>query len=566
MSATVYPLQPTSAYQQNDTPICDDSDDDISLANIMTRKLQVNQQVMINNWTTSNYQYCYGDTIPVVGYQPFYNNQLINPQLIPYNNNNSNNIYQQQHYSRNSGRPRSSNLGANHRSSLQNTRSTPLNTHQSTKIRVSPPSTAPSATKKSKNYRQYSSSSSSSTSASVSSSLSNHPHRKHIHRDEINDCESQSSSTPSFTPPSLIDDNSTRRSSIYSLTSATTSYSATPSSDTITNHDHSPSPSSTTKKVTVKRSFSKKLKHVFTSSNNNKHQDSSQLQQQQHHHHHHQPVLRKTPSISSLSSVNTISSENNSSIRHSFVSLFRRPSKLSTHIEQEDNQQPSIETDSSSQLPKKNIKANNHKGHHYHHHHHHINDTPSVTSSTSETTTISNSSHNNQNHKQSLSKDGFDISHQNTTLPQITTSYLQHNSPMLRPSTNHHHHRNEGSVIYNDFNDDAISSIYAGSVHSYAKSTTSSTYNKKQRQQLRKQSFSSINHSSNNTTKVRFTKTVQVHETFSAKEYDRQCDDQTTCQTLTPIIALQIKQELNEYKLNEMEVHPHSRQYTHFFL
>ncbi|CAO3608772.1 unnamed protein product [Cunninghamella echinulata] len=560
MSATVYPLQPTPAYQQNDTPICDDSDDDISLANIMTRKLQVNQQVMINNWTTSNYQYCYGDTIPVVGYQPFYNNQLINPQLISYNNNNNNNnINQQQHYSRNSGRPRSSNLGANHRSSLQNTRSTPLNTHQGTKIRVSPASTTSSTTKKSKNHRQYSSSSSSST----SSSLSNHPHRKHVHRDEINDCESQSSSTPSFTPPSLIDDNSTRRSSIYSLTSATTSYSATPSSDITTNHDHSSSlPSSTTKKVTVKRSFSKKLKHVFTSStnnNNNKHQDSSQL-----HYHHQQPALRKTPSISSLSSVNTISSENNSSIRHSFVSLFRRPSKLSTHIEQEDHQQPSIETDSSTQLPKKNIKVNNHKG--YHHQQQHINDTPSVTSSTSETTTISNSSHNNQNHKQSLSKDGYDISHHNTVLPHITSSYLQHNSPMLRPSTNHFHHKNEGSVIYNDFNDDAVSSIYAGSVHSYAKSTTSSTYNKKQRQQLRKQSFSSINHSSNYTPKVRFTKTVQVHETFSAKEYDRQCDDQTTCQTLTPIIALQIKQELNEYKLNEMEVHPHSRQYTHFFL
>ncbi|KAI8342014.1 hypothetical protein BC941DRAFT_449360 [Chlamydoabsidia padenii] len=67
-------------------------------------------------------------------------------------------------------------------------------------------------------------------------------------------------------------------------------------------------------------------------------------------------------------------------------------------------------------------------------------------------------------------------------------------------------------------------------------------------------------------TKIRFTTTLRVHDTFGSKDYDRRCDTQVTCQRLTPVLALQIKQELNEYKLNEMVVHSSSRQYTQFFL
>lgn len=66
--------------------------------------------------------------------------------------------------------------------------------------------------------------------------------------------------------------------------------------------------------------------------------------------------------------------------------------------------------------------------------------------------------------------------------------------------------------------------------------------------------------------RIQFCTTIQIHETFSAGDYDRRCDNNATCQKLTPMMAMKIKQELNEYKLSEMEVHVESRQYTHFFL
>ncbi|KAI7907828.1 uncharacterized protein BX663DRAFT_492123 [Cokeromyces recurvatus] len=66
--------------------------------------------------------------------------------------------------------------------------------------------------------------------------------------------------------------------------------------------------------------------------------------------------------------------------------------------------------------------------------------------------------------------------------------------------------------------------------------------------------------------RIQFCSTIQVHETFSSGDYDRRCDTNATCQKLTPMMAMKIKQELNEYKLSEMEVHVESRQYTHFFL
>ncbi|CAO3618644.1 unnamed protein product [Cunninghamella echinulata] len=74
------------------------------------------------------------------------------------------------------------------------------------------------------------------------------------------------------------------------------------------------------------------------------------------------------------------------------------------------------------------------------------------------------------------------------------------------------------------------------------------------------------NQNTNSKRRLQFCPTVQVHETFAASDYDRRCDNNSTCQKLTPMIAMKIKQELNEYKLTEMEVHVDSRQYTHFFL
>ncbi|ORX61709.1 hypothetical protein DM01DRAFT_1128255 [Hesseltinella vesiculosa] len=79
-------------------------------------------------------------------------------------------------------------------------------------------------------------------------------------------------------------------------------------------------------------------------------------------------------------------------------------------------------------------------------------------------------------------------------------------------------------------------------------------------------SSSSLVHDPSGRRRLQFCPKVQVHETYSAMDYDRRCDTNVTCQKLTPNLAMKIKQELNEYKLTDMEVHVDSRQYTHFFL
>ncbi|KAG1054065.1 hypothetical protein G6F43_003903 [Rhizopus delemar] len=54
---------------------------------------------------------------------------------------------------------------------------------------------------------------------------------------------------------------------------------------------------------------------------------------------------------------------------------------------------------------------------------------------------------------------------------------------------------------------------------------------------------------------VRFTKSVLVQETFSQVDYDRGSDPDAICMKLTPLMAQIIKEELNAYKLHEMQVH-----------
>ncbi|RCH92392.1 bud neck involved protein [Rhizopus stolonifer] len=65
---------------------------------------------------------------------------------------------------------------------------------------------------------------------------------------------------------------------------------------------------------------------------------------------------------------------------------------------------------------------------------------------------------------------------------------------------------------------------------------------------------------------IRFNKMVDIYETYSKVDYDRSSDSEAVCTRLTAMIATQIKQELNEYKLHEMVVHNSSRIHTHFFL
>ncbi|TVY47672.1 Protein BNI4 [Lachnellula occidentalis] len=60
-----------------------------------------------------------------------------------------------------------------------------------------------------------------------------------------------------------------------------------------------------------------------------------------------------------------------------------------------------------------------------------------------------------------------------------------------------------------------------------------------------------------------FSPRIQFHDTWPSGEYDRR-GEIATCNRLTPMLAQQIKEELNTFKM-EMEVHENSKIYTHFF-
>ncbi|KAL1587827.1 hypothetical protein WHR41_03530 [Cladosporium halotolerans] len=62
---------------------------------------------------------------------------------------------------------------------------------------------------------------------------------------------------------------------------------------------------------------------------------------------------------------------------------------------------------------------------------------------------------------------------------------------------------------------------------------------------------------------ITFSPRIQFHDAWSASDYDRR-GDIATCNRLTPILAQQIKEELNTFKM-EMEVHESSKPHTHFF-
>lgn len=65
--------------------------------------------------------------------------------------------------------------------------------------------------------------------------------------------------------------------------------------------------------------------------------------------------------------------------------------------------------------------------------------------------------------------------------------------------------------------------------------------------------------------KISFAQNLSVHTTWSGTTYDRR-GEVATCNKLTPALAQRIKEELNAFKMEEMEVHHLSRNYTHFFV
>lgn len=69
-------------------------------------------------------------------------------------------------------------------------------------------------------------------------------------------------------------------------------------------------------------------------------------------------------------------------------------------------------------------------------------------------------------------------------------------------------------------------------------------------------------HAANNAT-VSFSSRIVIYDTYDRSDYDRRAE-LATCNRLTPILAQQIKEELNNFKM-EMDIHADSRIYTHFF-
>lgn len=63
---------------------------------------------------------------------------------------------------------------------------------------------------------------------------------------------------------------------------------------------------------------------------------------------------------------------------------------------------------------------------------------------------------------------------------------------------------------------------------------------------------------------VQFRKSPSIHQTYSKSQYDRQTDQSAVCLHLTVDVAGAIKDELNTYKMTEMQVHEESRIYTHY--
>ncbi|KAL8730726.1 MAG: hypothetical protein Q9181_004577 [Wetmoreana brouardii] len=62
---------------------------------------------------------------------------------------------------------------------------------------------------------------------------------------------------------------------------------------------------------------------------------------------------------------------------------------------------------------------------------------------------------------------------------------------------------------------------------------------------------------------ITFSPRLIFHDTWTSGEYDRR-GEIATCNRLTPMLAQQIKEELNTFKM-EMEIHEESKQHTHFF-
>ncbi|CAO3591560.1 unnamed protein product [Absidia cylindrospora] len=451
------------------------------------------------------------------------------------------------------------------------TRPATVDTHHDSKTRMTPSSSAP---------RVRSSTLNSSSSSSLATNASYSRQQR------------QRSSSP---VPSLVDDSGTWRSSIYSHNStASSSVKTTSDTTSFTNapiHSSASSISSfamsTSGSSNNKPSLSKRIRGVFTGANK-QHYDS------------YTSSLRRSPSLvscaSSVMTTNTVSSS-----KSSWTNLFRKSSKsvsmdgqlrqapknqkeLSVHGET-----PKVVTPAS---PASSISGRSHRHSTLRPKNEFVADLPSPASSSSTTVAaaasaadtscsssfsstsrpaslLSSSSYQQQRHGGSGKKQmrsaspKIDSSSQQqdyfglpSTRHMARPTFLQHGSPGLRPASN------SNTSLISECDDDDISTCMMA--------PSNVAVGQQQQQQDGRKTTTKMTptfvSSGKKGAKTRFNTTIQVHDTFGSKDYDRRCDTQVTCHGLTPVLALQIKQELNEYKLNEMVVHSSSRQYTQFFL
>ncbi|KAI8092993.1 uncharacterized protein BX664DRAFT_98596 [Halteromyces radiatus] len=547
---------------------------------------------MMNNWISPNLitlqqdPWKYGDPNCTT---PIFNNINYYGQNVSYHHHLQQQQQQQQQYTEYSGQSRKQHhphsSRTNHQSSRKS-RSAPMNnTHFDSRISSTPipKSTTP--------HRRVRSSTLNSTSSSTTENTSKQSYRQSYHNLQPSSSQSHPNLTSldqrrSNSPcPSLADDSGTWRSSIYSHTSSVKTVSDTTSFTNAPLSSSSSSVSSMSK--TNKPSLSKRIRGVFTGTSNNKPQ-------------HETSSLRRSPSLascaSSVSTTRTLPGDT-SSFRSSWTNLFRKTSKsvsvssgldeLSTtttiasstnqkditmHVDPRNVGNPlsrnaspkptkyyytdlpspalsSTTSDSSSTPPSSLLSAFSVSS--PNHHHHHVSNKHVRSSPKSDLT----------NQQQEY----FGVPPSSRLHP--ATTFLQHGSPVLRPSSNIRQSSNS-SLVSTD--DDDLSLCMTDSVSTLANDNNKSgmmtlslsgPYGKR----INSSTTKTVS-TGNKGSKVRFRTTVQVHDTFGSQDYDRRCDTQATCQRLTPTLALQIKQELNEYKLNEMQVHPQSRQYTHFFL
>lgn len=155
------------------------------------------------------------------------------------------------------------------------------------------------------------------------------------------------------------------------------------------------------------------------------------------------------------------------------------------------------------------------------------------------------------NMKQSVSDVGS-ISSNNSKKFGNSNSYSQRSNNGTLPPPNHPYHHDKIPSL----SDTSSSSPRSfSSIISKIKKSNNSPYSSPKLGPIKTQPLSFKDG-------VRFSSRIILYDTYNGEEYDRH-PDTATCNQLTPLLAQQIKEEINLLK-SEMEVHEESHCYTHF--